>query len=170
MCVQLSSRLAGSLSVCPSYLHSFWAEKWDKFCNQEINFFHYPEKNCVYDAVGRTYSGTMSTTKYGNECMQWDYSSAGFLPGDDPQNYCRNPQLPNRPGLAAHPWCFVDTDNSTRAQVKQYEECSLTRCGQYIHSLLCFLTCLMTWLYIFWRRHKVSLFCWEGNTLLSRNY
>ncbi|XP_076441421.1 receptor-type tyrosine-protein phosphatase epsilon-like [Babylonia areolata] len=86
------------------------------------------KKNCIYDVVGRTYTGTMNTTKSGHKCLRWDYNSAKFLPGDDPKNYCRNPKLPNLSGYAYHPWCYIDSSNSADGHDRSYEECDLASC------------------------------------------
>ncbi|KAL8601048.1 hypothetical protein ACOMHN_030705 [Nucella lapillus] len=101
----------------------------EKGCNDDSYGPHCLfKKSCIYDPVGRTYSGTMRTTASGLQCLRWDYNSADFLPGDDPKNYCRNPKLPSLAGYAFHPWCHVDTANSSQGHDPSYERCNLTLC------------------------------------------
>ena len=83
----------------------------------------------MYDGAGKTYTGTKNTTKLGHDCLPWDVDRVEILPGDDPQNFCRNPRLKDRNSFASVPWCLVNAGGGSSRKV--YEECDLKECCEY---------------------------------------
>lgn len=76
----------------------------------------------------------MNTTKSGHKCLRWDYMSAEFSPGDDPQNFCRNPKFHG--AYASDPWCNVDPTSQNGTKKENYEVCTLNTCGECLPFVL----------------------------------
>ena len=86
-----------------------------------------------FNGRGRGYSGTISTTRSGKTCQNWDVQiphrftlPSSQYPELGDHNYCRNPGSRGPDG----PWCFT-TDPDTR-----WEYCNVSKCGKYILVIL----------------------------------
>lgn len=53
-------------------------------------------------------------------------NSTVFPHGDEPQNYCRNPQINGK--YTAGPWCYVEVKSGTKVDI-MFNLCNLTLCG-----------------------------------------
>ncbi|KAK7100045.1 multiple epidermal growth factor-like domains protein 10 isoform X2 [Littorina saxatilis] len=100
------------------------------------------DKSCMYDVAGESYTGTVNVTAEGIPCRQWDYinDNAKFLQGDNPQNFCRNPELSG--AYASKPWCFVDrSQNDTTGSNFGYCELQKCSCPKYLFGTGCTKQC-----------------------------